>query len=59
MAFSIVLLNYYPQLAWLVAPFTALVALSRLVLGLHYPSDVLAGALIGTIVSGFSLLLIH
>ncbi len=58
-AFSIVLLNYYPQLAWLVAPFTALVALSRLVLGLHYPSDVLAGALIGTIVSGFSLLLIH
>ena len=35
-------------LAWLVAPFTLLVALSRMVLGLHYPSDVLAGALLGT-----------
>jgi undecaprenyl-diphosphatase len=29
------------------APFTLLVAASRVVLGLHYPSDVLAGAAIG------------
>ena len=35
-----------------VLPFTALVALSRLVLGLHYPSDVLAGALLGAGLAG-------
>lgn len=55
-AFTIVALGYYPALVWLVVPFTALVALSRLVLGLHYPSDVLAGALIGTLVAGVSFL---
>ncbi|HEX7719633.1 MAG TPA: phosphatase PAP2 family protein, partial [Woeseiaceae bacterium] len=29
------------------APFAALVALSRVILGLHYPSDVLVGAALG------------
>jgi len=54
-AFSVVALAYYPALAWLLLPFTALVAVSRLVLGLHYPSDVLAGILIGACISGLSL----
>ena len=36
-----------PVLLWLLLPFTLLVALSRLVLGLHYPSDVMVGAGIG------------
>jgi undecaprenyl-diphosphatase len=46
-AFSMVLLSHLPQWFWVVVPFTALVAMSRPVLGLHYPSDVLAGAVIG------------
>ena len=46
-AFTTIALVYYPALASLVVPFALLVGLSRVVLGLHYPSDVLAGALIG------------
>lgn len=54
-AFSLVALHYYPALAPLVIPFTILVALSRPILGLHYPSDVLAGALIGALIAALSL----
>jgi undecaprenyl-diphosphatase len=39
----------FPELAWVVVPFALLVAASRVVLGLHYPSDVAAGALIGAV----------
>jgi len=42
--------NYLPELTAPLARFSALVALSRPVLGLHYPSDVVAGAAIGTLV---------
>ncbi len=49
-AFSLVACAYYPQLALLTVPFTVLVAASRLVLGLHYPSDVLAGGALGTLI---------
>ncbi len=45
--FTLVASVYYPALTpWLI-PFTLLVAASRLILGLHYLSDVIAGALIG------------
>ncbi|WKB54291.1 phosphatase PAP2 family protein [Eleftheria terrae] len=50
-AFSTVLLHYYPSLAFVLVPFTLLIALSRVVLGLHYPSDVLAGAVIGALMA--------
>ena len=36
-----------PMLLMLMLPFTVLIALSRMVLGLHYPTDVLVGAALG------------
>ena len=36
-----------PLLLLLMLPFTLLVALSRMILGLHYTSDVAVGAMIG------------
>jgi undecaprenyl-diphosphatase len=57
-AFSVILTAYYPVSALFVWPLTLLIALSRIVLGLHYPSDVIVGALIGgiTAVVSFNLL---
>ena len=47
MLFTTVALAWFPTLAVLLLPFTVLVALSRMVLGLHYPTDVICGAAIG------------
>jgi undecaprenyl-diphosphatase len=46
-SFSIMLCTYYPGLASILWPFSVLVALSRVSLGLHYASDVIVGAAIG------------
>jgi hypothetical protein len=54
-AFTTVASAYSPQLSWLLIPFTVLIALSRMVLGLHYPSDVIAGIGIAVIAAGTSL----
>ncbi len=56
-AFSVIAIAYYPVLAWLLIPFSVLVAISRVVLGLHYPSDVLAGAALGALIANGSLCL--
>ena len=57
-AFTIVALAHFPGLTWLLVPYSALVASSRVILGLHYPSDVLIGAAIGAAVASLSFLVI-
>jgi undecaprenyl-diphosphatase len=47
--FSVVACAYYPGLAWLLLPFSFSVAVSRVVLGMHYPSDVAAATGIGLV----------
>lgn len=46
-AFALVIGFHYPAARWIVWPFALLVAASRVVLGLHYPSDVVLGAAMG------------
>lgn len=46
-SFAILATRYFPELAFPLAGFALLSALSRVVLGLHYPTDVAAGALLG------------
>jgi undecaprenyl-diphosphatase len=46
-AFTTVAVSAFPVLAAVLVPFAILVAASRVILGLHYPTDVAAGALLG------------
>lgn len=55
LTFSVVAIHYFPQLAIILVPFTVMIAMSRVILGLHYPSDVLAGAGLGYLIALFSL----
>jgi undecaprenyl-diphosphatase len=57
-AFSTLGVAFVPALAVVLVPFAILVAASRVVLGLHYPSDVLVGAALGAGLAAGSLALL-
>ena len=57
-SFSILIVSDFPELATLIIPFTCLVAASRVILGLHYPTDVAAGALLGSFLAILAIVLV-
>jgi membrane-associated phospholipid phosphatase len=46
-AMAMVAFFYYRRSVWFMVPMASLVSFSRVYIGVHYPSDVLAGALLG------------
>ena len=52
--FTMIAIHYYPLLSVILIPFTILIGLSRPILGLHYPSDVLVGGLLGILIATIS-----
>lgn len=54
-AFTVVALAHYIWLAWVLVPLTISIAISRIVLGLHYPSDVVAAVAIGLVLGELSM----
>lgn len=57
--FTVMFAHYVPGLIVLTLPFALLVAASRVVLGLHYPSDVVVGAVLGLALAMTSLALVE
>jgi undecaprenyl-diphosphatase len=52
-AMAVYFSRFYPNLKRILFITASLVALSRVYLGLHYPSDILGGAIIGTVIGYF------
>ena len=56
--FTVMLGTLYPASLFLLIPLALSIALSRIVLGQHYPTDVVAGAVIGYVLAVTSLVII-
>jgi undecaprenyl-diphosphatase len=48
-ALAVFMLRLFPKYKWILIIIASLVAISRPYLGLHYPSDILGGAVIGSV----------
>ncbi len=57
-SFAVLYGSYEPTLLIVLVPFAVLIAASRVILGLHYPSDVLVGGLLGATVATSGIMLV-
>jgi undecaprenyl-diphosphatase len=56
-SFTVIICSGIPVLGFVLVPMALLIAGSRVVLGLHYPTDVAAGGLIGALLAMLTMLL--
>ncbi len=54
-SFAILYSTHVPHVSWIMVPFAFLVAASRVILGLHYPTDVVVGGILGATLAYSSL----
>ncbi|WP_165724882.1 phosphatase PAP2 family protein [Pseudoalteromonas sp. SA25] len=55
---AIILSHFFPEYIWLLLSWAAGVAISRVVLGVHFPADIIIGAIIGSVCGLFALALV-
>lgn len=55
---AIILSNFFPEYVWLLFGWASSVAISRVVLGVHFPADIILGAIIGSSCGLFALVLV-
>ena len=51
---TLLILPVLPLLGLILVPITVMIMLSRVILGLHYPTDVVVAALIGSLVAFYA-----
>jgi undecaprenyl-diphosphatase len=54
---ALVIAFFFPRVKWWFFGFAALIAFSRIYVGVHYPSDVIGGAILGLLCGGCVILL--
>ncbi|WP_198678551.1 phosphatase PAP2 family protein [Pseudidiomarina marina] len=53
--FAGIMSSFFPTWSWLLYIWASAIGASRVLLGVHYPGDILAGAVLGYVISGYAI----